>query len=566
MSTPESKVIDKVAMEATLQETVDKKVKEEVSKVEMMMQNQAMRMRVPFGFNQYQNPDVKFGSNIPFSFLRRMAVAYPIARACINRRIRQITQLEWDITTVDQEKDENGYQAQIDVVLEFFKHPLGHKSRFRKMISAMIDDILTVDAVCFEYRRTRGGQLLNLLQVDPTTIVLRVDESGAVPEPPEIAYAQVIFGKKVAEFTTNEMLYDFMGSRSYSPYGLAPLESLILQTEAALRGTLYNLGYFRENNVPEGFITLPEEVADSQDKIKEWQNWFDSILAGDMRTIHRLKMLPGGAEYIPAKKPEDMSFEKFELWLMQQTCAVFDVPPQDIGLTYQVNKATGEIQKDLSRERGLLPLANYIKEILDEIIQTELGFTDLQFQWQNINPVDRKEEVEVAAKEIEMGAKSVDEYRVEQGWEPIGLGPYIKTGTGPMLVSDLLTAAEQGVSTVGAVNNKNQTDQQAQLDQQAQDNQANQQEDAQQKDIKRWKKVVYNDISQGKAIKANFVSEFIPKETHDMIAKGLQVVKTKAQAKILFDRFLDPDYEAANSLVKVAKQLRRIENAEFLAD
>src|SRR3990167_6096172 len=228
---------------------------------------------------------------------------------------------------------------------------MGHKTRLRELLTIIVDDTLTIDAVTFEISRLRGGKFQNLVPVDPTTIALKVTETGATPEPPDPAYVQIIGGRNIAEFTTDEMIYEAMGNRSYSPYGFAPLESLILQAEAALRGTLYNLNYFRENNVPEGFITLPTEVAQNKVQVEEWQMWFDSIVAGDQRMTHRLKILPGGAEYIAAKKPEDMAFEKFELWLLQQTCAVFDVPPQDIGITYQVNKSTAESQSSLSLER-----------------------------------------------------------------------------------------------------------------------------------------------------------------------------------------------------------------------
>jgi hypothetical protein len=269
-----------------------------------------------------------------------------------------------------------------------------------------------------------------LIPVDPTTIVLRVTETGGTPTPPDTAYAQFIAGKKIAEFNTDELLYECMRSRSYNPYGLAPIESLIIQVESALRGSLYNLDYFRENNIPEGFITLPEEQANTLDQTKEWQLWFDQLLAGNSRTVHRLKILPGGSEYTAAKKPEDMSFERFEKWLLTVTCAVFDVPPRDIGITDTVNKASDETQENLSKEKGLIPLASFIKEIMDDIISVQLGFDALELAWTNLNPTDHKEEAEIAEREIKMGATSVDEYRIKNGLEPIGLDHYIIVGGG----------------------------------------------------------------------------------------------------------------------------------------
>lgn len=508
-----------------------------LSEFEKRDKGKAMQFNVPMGYNQNASPDNRIHTTVPFAYLRRMATNYPIARACINRRIRQMTQLQWEITVIDEIEDEAGYENTIKAVKDLLKTPMGYKTRFRELINIMVDDTLTLDATCFEYQKTRGGDFIHLVPVDPATIVLRVTEQGGTPMPPEVAYAQYIGGKKIAEFTVDEMLYETYSARSYSPYGLAPLESLILQVESALRGTLYNLAYFKESNVPEGFITLPEEVASSKEEVEQWQQWFDLLMAGDVRFQRRLKILPGNATYTAAKKPEDMAFERFEMWLLQQTCAVFDVQPQDIGITYQVNKATGETQSDIGKERGLYPLANYVKEIFDGLIQEELDLPELQFIWVNMDPVDQKEEIEVAEKEIKIGALSVDEYRQEHGREPIGLGHAIFTGSGPMLVEDFLT--KEVIET----------------------DEKNEQEELMEEDLKRWRKCVYNDLSKGKPIRTEFKSEYIDPETRKEISTSLKGVHSKVQAKYLFDQYLDDDIKTSMKLLKIASQMREVENA-----
>lgn len=509
-------------------------VQDELKKANAL-NGKATRFPMPLNWNSNTSPDNRIHSTVPYSHLRRIAVNYPIARACINRRIRQITQLDWEITTVDEIQGENSYDNTIKAVTGLFKSPMGFKTRFRELINIMVDDTLTLDAVAFEYQKTRGGALLGLVPVDPATIVLRLDEHGGVPMPPEYAYAQYIGGQKIAEFTINDMLYETYSARSYSPYGLAPLESLILQAESALRGTLYNLAYFKESNVPEGFITLPEETAESTEEIRQWQEWFDQLMAGDVRFQRRLKILPGGSEYTPAKKPEDMAFERFEMWLLQQTCAVFDVQPQDIGITYQVNKATGEVQEDVGKERGLYPLANYLKEIFDSIIQEELGLPELQFVWVNINPADAKEEIEIADKEIRLGALSVDEYREAHGLEPIGMRHAVYTASGPMFVDDILNPKELEEEP-----NKDE-----------------------QEDLKLWRKCVYNDLALGKPIRTNFESKHIDKDTHAEIAKALKSVNSKIQAKYLFDQYLNEELKTSMKLLKMASRMRELENASL---
>lgn len=579
--TKKAQEIVKVELEKKTQEITSKitsDIAEQAKLEKVFNQNEAARFRIPWGFNQWVNSDRKMGSDIPFSYLRRMATLYPIARACINYRIRQLTKADWDITVNDEIGDEKGYESQIKAAREFFKHP-GDGLKFRELVTIIVDDLLVTDALAFEYQRDRAGRLLGVVPVDPTTIVLRVTEQGGTPPPPDIAYAQYIKGKKIAEFTTDELFYGMMNKKSYSPYGLAPLESLILQAESALRGTMYNLNYFRESNVPEGFLTLPEDVATTPEVVQQWQQWFDDMLSGDSRGVHRLKILPGGATYTPAKKPEDMAFERFEMWLLQQTCAVFEVPPQEIGVTYQVNKATGQTQQDSGTVKGLYPLANYVRELLNEWLTEKLGFENLQFVWVDLNPVDRKEEAEIAQIEINMGALSVDEYRVEHGREAIGLGPYVRTGVGVSLVSDLLNAPVTDKPLAG--DPANQGDPAPESGDTIEENKPTgnnpdnneapkakvkvlDENDLEQQDIKRWRKCVYADLEKGRELRINFKSDFIKKETYDLIQEGLKGVTNKFQAKIYFDQFLDPEIKASLRLLKASEDMRRFENAEYV--
>lgn len=534
-----------------LNQKINEQVQLEVQKVDILRKNEAYRYRMPHLYNSNINPDRKPGSDLPFSYLRRMANIYPIARACINRRITQITGLSWDITTVDDIQGEDEFESQIKEVKMWLKQPFGHHTRLRELLTIMIDDLLTLDAVSFEIAKTRGGRFMHLVPVDPSTIVLRVTPSGATPEPPMVAYEQIILGQSVAKFTTDQLIYESLNAKSYTPYGMSPLESLILQVEAALRGTLYNLNYFRENNVPEGFVTLPEEVATSKAQVEDWQEWFDALVAGDTQMTHRLKILPNGSEYTAAKKPEDMAFERFEMWILEQTCAVFDIQPQDIGITHNVNRATGEVQHDIGKERGLLPLVNFVKEVVDHVIQDIMGYESLQLVWTNLDPVDEKVEVEIAEKEIKMGALSVDEYREKKGLEPIGLGHYVLSGNEPILVTDFLG----GKKTIEVAQTQSNA-----VGPTSSDDEEDDQEDGIERmvatDLRKWKKCAIADLKADRPARTDFASEHIPDDVRDYVAKGLRMVESPSDVYTLFEKFLDPKLKASYTLLEYAQKIR----------
>ncbi len=381
-----------------------------------------LRDRLPFS-NAYPSGRTKPGSTngIDFATLRRFSVQYDVARAAINRRKRQLNALEWDIVNAESD-DQSDNSAIIKQVKKDFKSIGGYRVRFREFIDTLVDDLLVLDAMVLYKRPNVGGGLYALEPVDAATIVLELDENGGTPMPPDTAYKQIIHGKTVAEFTADEMYYEMMNSRTYTPYGLAPLESLVLGVSAALKSDIYNVHLLTEGNIPEGFFGVPE--AWTPDQIKEFQALWDAALSGDTRAMSKLKFVPSGkgaTGYTPAVKPEDMRYKELQEWLMHKTCMLFEIPPNELGFTDTVNKSTGEVQQNIGINSGLTPLAHFFQEIFTDVIQNDMGFENLAFKYTGLDQVDERAEAEKNEILIRSGQATIDEVRQDQGKKPLGI-------------------------------------------------------------------------------------------------------------------------------------------------
>ena len=381
-----------------------------------------LRDRLPFS-NPYPTGRTKPGSTngIDFATLRRFSVQYDVARAAINRRKRQLNALEWDIVNAESD-DQTDNSAIIKGVRKDFKSIGGYKVRFREFIDTLVDDLLVLDAMVLYKRPNMGGGLYSLEPVDAATIVLELDDNGSTPMPPDVAYRQIIHGKEVAQFTADEMYYEMMNARTYTPYGLAPLESLVLGVTAALKSDIYNVHLLTEGNIPEGFFGVPENW--TPDQIKEFQALWDAALSGDTRAMSKLKFVPSGkgaTGYTPAVKPEDMRYKELQDWLMHKTCMLFEIPPNELGFTDSVNKSTGEVQSDIAIDSGLRPLAMFFQEIFTDVIQTDIGFEGLAFKYTGLDQVDERAEAEKNEILIRSGQTTVDEVRQDQGKKPLGV-------------------------------------------------------------------------------------------------------------------------------------------------
>ena len=82
-------------------------------------------------------------------------------------------------------------------------------------------------------------------------------------------------------------------------------------------------------------------------------------------------------------------------------------------------------------------------------------------------------------------------------------------------------------------------------------------------DLRRWKKSIYHDIENKRQLRLAFPSRYIPNDKGKDIRKALLGVKTKAEAKTIFDRYLDKDVRSAYKLLNIASAMRKIENSKI---
>jgi SPP1 gp7 family putative phage head morphogenesis protein len=373
-------------------------------------------MQVPFGFNDarvIQNR--RMAGGVDFATLRALSVNHETTRGAINVRKRQITQLGFDVVDVEDDVDPESTEKIRAEVKRKVSNLGGPGVRFRELLDKLIEDTLVLDALTFYKQYTKGHKLLRIIPTDGSTIKLRVGPGGERPLPPEIAFEQWIKGEKVADLTTEEFVYEEMNPRTNSPYGLSPLETLILVVDSSLRAGLYNLNYLSDNNVPQGFLTVPEGWSPTQ--IKEYKDWFDAMLTGSKNTS-KVFPIPGGAKYQPTSKPSDFSFESFFQYLDLKVCMLFDVTPQELGISLRQYKENAEVQNDIQLRRGIKPLANFLGEIFTDLIQLDLGYPDFEFRFTGIETRFTHEDIKDL---LPIGVLGIDEVRNDLGLPKIGI-------------------------------------------------------------------------------------------------------------------------------------------------
>lgn len=386
----------------------------------------------PVGFNTRIQPRQE--EAISFGALRGLADGYDLLRLVIETRKDQVEAFEWEIVPVDEKANVKDFKNDIATVTEFFERPsLEHD--WSTWLRMSLEDVFVLDAWAVYPRMNRGGKLASLDLVDGATLKRVIDETGRTPLPPDPAYQQILKGIPAVDYTSDELMYFVRNPRTNRLYGYSPVEQIIMTVNIAIRRQLSQLQYYTEGNIPEAIVGV--DPSWTAEQIKEFQTWFDSVLAGDTAARRRMTFVPGDAAKMQFTKDPQLK-DEFDEWLARVVCYSFSVPPS--AFVKQQNRATAEQASDTGKEEGLIPILTFIKRRINTIIHQTMGIKTVQFRWKMATVLDPKEQASVDDIYIKNGVVSIDEVRERNGNQPLGVSNLIFTPSGPVPVDQFTEA------------------------------------------------------------------------------------------------------------------------------
>lgn len=389
------------------------------------------------GYNIAARP--RSHERVAFETLRGLVDAYDIAQMCIWHRIDSIRSLDWSLVAA------KGYDGDISDAITVGMSALAKPDRqlpFANWLAAYLYDVLAYDAGTLYRLRNRRGDAIGLRVVDGTTVAPLLDYWGNSPEPPAEAYVQYVQGLPFNWLTRNDLIYEPFRKRPNSPYGVAPLETILLNANTDLRFQAYFLQRFTEGNIPAAFASAPESWTPQQ--IEQFQEYWDAFMLGDQAVKSQIKWMPGGSA-LAWSNEKDFS-DHFSLFLMRKTCASFHVVPSDLGFTENVNRSSGESQADVQHRVGDLPLLRHVQGILTGFLQDDLHLP-LKFAFDlGEEQADRLQQAQADKIYVELGAISATDIRemryglAEPEGAPVPRFIYT-THAGPIPLSSLYAVA-----------------------------------------------------------------------------------------------------------------------------
>lgn len=400
------------------------------------------------GFNLTSKPR----ANEPLSFetLRRLADpdqgGLDLLRLAIETRKDQMAKLRWG---AQYRKPFGGkVRLKADTVCEdiekFFRSPDKEHS-WSIWMRLLLEEMFVIDAPSIYMRPNQADGIYACEVLDGSTIRRVLDESGRTPIPPSTAYQQILKGLPASDFTSDELLYRPRNPRVHKVYGMSPVEQVITTVNISIRRQVSQLNYFTEGNIPEAIIGVPVDWTPEQ--IRDFQMYWDALLEGNLAARRHAKFVPGGTS-VQLTRTENGLLDQFDEWLARIICYAFSLPPMPF--VRMVNRATAETHYDMAIEEGLSPLMEWFKDVMDELIRRVFKRDDIEFVWEDQRNLKPVEQANLDQLLVSRGVKSLDDWRIEHGNDPLGVGPALY-GVGPMgmiFIEDILKARAMGQSSL----------------------------------------------------------------------------------------------------------------------
>lgn len=355
---------------------------------------------------------------------------YPIARICIENNKDMLTRMDWRVQlkplpgeTSKARAERSKNDEKIVKLNNFFERP-NQDNNWSDFIRPVLEDMLVIDAPSVFVGRTINGEVAELRWVDGASIVRMVDEHGWTPKPPYTAYQQLWEGYPRVDLSTDQLIYKprnivpRSGSIASYLYGCSPTEQIVDEIKVGQARLEFIYNFYAEGNIPGGLLFAP--VGTSPDKIREAQQWLDSDLAGQLAKRRRLQILQGfqadgNKEQVIFPKEPTLS-DIFDEAHIRKICFAYGTSPQR--LMRMMNRASAQVSQDSAQQEGTLPFLNWLKGLMDHIVQIILKEPDYEFAFEPFRELDQLKQSMADERDIKVGLYTRNEIRERRGDDP----------------------------------------------------------------------------------------------------------------------------------------------------
>jgi hypothetical protein len=217
------------------------------------------------------------------------------------------------------------------------------------------------------------------------------------------------------ELVDRQLMYIRMNPRSFTPFGMGPLEVAFETVNEFLSAHRF-AGKLAANTVAQYAIWLNEATPAQHDRLIRW--WQDEVEG------------TGRVPFISSEqRPEVLRFAQgtdadlrlaWQEFLIRMVANAFGLPPMMLGLEADVNRSTASEMADEAFRGAISPLAMLLAEhITRDLFGKCIGWREFEFVFNELSARDEETELAVQVQLLKAGVLTVDEVRSMRGLAPL---------------------------------------------------------------------------------------------------------------------------------------------------
>jgi HK97 family phage portal protein len=348
--------------------------------------------------------------------LRKFAET-PVVRRAINVIKDRIVAMDWQVRVRrGVAAEEIGYaRRKLRALRRTLEEPNASDS-FRTLLEQVIEDALTGGYGAIEMESTGDAeQPAQLWPVDGMTIRVNPSWDGSVDS---ARYSQVALGAmpgQAVDLRDDQLIYLRMNPRSFTPFGLGPLEVAFETVNQFLSAHRF-AGKLAANSVVQYALWLNEASPAQHERMIRW--WQDEIEGTGRVPLISTDQKPEVIRFAQGTDADlRLSWQQF---LIRMIANAFGLPPLLLGLEGDVNRSTAAELADEAFRGAIEPLAKLIAEhITRDLFGKCIGWREFEFVFNDLSARDEETELAIQVQLLAAGVYTVNEVRAMRGLGPI---------------------------------------------------------------------------------------------------------------------------------------------------
>jgi HK97 family phage portal protein len=351
--------------------------------------------------------------------LRRFAET-PVVRRAINVIKDRIAAMDWQVRVrrgcAPSEPTE--IEQKLKALRRTLEEPNAMDS-FRTLMEQVIEDALTGGYGAIEMEPTGDQERPAMLwPVDGASIRINAGWDGQQETP---RYAQVQPGQiesSAVQLRDDQLMYIRMNPRSFTPFGLGPLEVAFETVNQFLSAHRF-AGKLAANSVAQYALWLNEATPSQHDRLIRW--WQDEIEGTGRVPLISTEQKPEVLRFAQGTDADlRLAWQEF---LIRMVANAFGLPPMLLGLESDVNRSTAAELADEAFRGAIQPLAQLLAgHLTRDLFAKCIGWREFEFVFNDLNARDEETELAVQVQLLKAGVLTVNEVRAMRGLGPVETG------------------------------------------------------------------------------------------------------------------------------------------------